>query len=243
MSLATYVPHPTQISYDTLRRDEAKFIERTRFSTHVFETVLCPAVIPVMRAQSRHTLIHKPCQLEDRLRLVRYLIVLADGKYNMAVEMFNQSTSTVQRDCLFISKCVCVGLSHYMQPIELGSYEYFFLKGNFHLAFAPDALYIGDVTPIKIERPKEDQHIYYNGHRKCHVLNVLCIMDSKGRYRRVYGPYVGSIHDVRIWKNCEFCLNIDRYLARNDLLVYDKGLIKTDVNRDRLLLPLCSFTG
>lgn len=241
--MARYEPLASELFYEYFKRDRVRFVERTRFTPDVFERVIAPAVLPVIRSRSRHTDFYKPCQLEDTMRLCRYLNVMAEGKYSMPKELFKQSKTTIQRDTLFLSKCVTTGLAHFMRPIELGSREYHRLKGTNHLSFHRDALYIGDVTPIYIKRPVKDQHIYYNGHRKKHCFNVLSIMDSKGRFRAVYGPYVGSIHDNRIWINSDFCLNIENYLGQDDLIVYDKGLAHTHSHRDKILLPLSTFTG
>jgi hypothetical protein len=57
-----------------------------------------------------------------------------------------------------------------------------------------------DATEQTIERPKQDQKVYYSGKKKRHTLKTEIRVNLQGKILHVSGAYPGSTHDFKIHK-------------------------------------------
>ena len=58
---------------------------------------------------------------------------------------------------------------------------------------------IVDTFPIYINRPSEDQNLFYNGKYKGHVLKVQVFCDHRANIIFFSGPHIGCTHDAKIF--------------------------------------------
>ncbi len=82
---------------------------------------------------------------------------------------------------------------------------------------------IVDCTECPINRPTENQHLLYSAKKKKHCIKyqlVVRILD--GLIIAVEGPYMGSQHDLTIWKESAFRA---LFLEEDELVLGDKAYI------------------
>ncbi|KAK6172692.1 hypothetical protein SNE40_016303 [Patella caerulea] len=76
------------------------------------------------------------------------------------------------------------------------------MEGFRKIAGFPKVLGCVDGTQIKIATPTENENDFIN-RKGVHALNVQMICDSKFRITSLCANWPGSVHDSRIWRQCE----------------------------------------
>jgi len=72
----------------------------------------------------------------------------------------------------------------------------------------PDQVFIVDTTACKIPRPASQQKIYYSGKHHYHCVKYQFIVLKSGLIVDVDGPYPGSYHDFKIYKNSKIVVKL-----------------------------------
>ena len=82
-----------------------------------------------------------------------------------------------------------------LQPINLSSYA-----DAIHKKGAPLENCFGfvDGTVIRISRPKSNQNVVYNGHKRVHAIKFQSLALPNGIIGNLHGPYEGKRHDSAI---------------------------------------------
>lgn len=79
---------------------------------------------------------------------------------------------------------------------------------------------------MAIKAPAEDEHVYFNGRKRYHSLNVQLVCDSNLKILNVNAKYPGSVNDTFIWNNSqlkEFMTNINQVDPGSYFLLGDSG--------------------
>jgi len=84
-----------------------------------------------------------------------------------------------------------------------------------------------DGTHIKLEEaPRADKDSYYDKNKN-YSIQVQIICDHTKRIRNFVAGYPGSVHDSRVWNECEISKQIDKYLTDGEWICADKGYALT----------------
>lgn len=104
-----------------------------------------------------------------------------------------------------------------------------------------------DGTARPICRPSEDQHAYFSGHKRLHVLKYQAVMCANGLVCDLDGPYPGRRHDAGETTYCYF-VRMLIILKRHKYVTYKECQKKTLYYVKRFVQPekmkkltLCDF--
>ena len=84
----------------------------------------------------------------------------------------------------------------------------------------PQVIGCVDGTHIPIKQPSENAHDYYS-YKMCYSLNCQAMCDAFGKFINVEIKWPGSVHDARVFGNCE----IQKRYASGNLKMFYKELL------------------
>lgn len=80
-----------------------------------------------------------------------------------------------------------------------------------------------DGTEIKLaEKPREDPESYFS-RKHIYSLKVQCVCDRHLRIRHLVLGYPGSVHDARIYNNCDLAKNPNKFFSENQWIAGDSA--------------------
>ncbi|KAH7937287.1 hypothetical protein HPB49_010291 [Dermacentor silvarum] len=77
-----------------------------------------------------------------------------------------------------------------------------------------------DGTARPICRPSEDQHAYFSGHKRLHVLKYQAVMCANGLVCELDGPYPGRRHDAGILHESGLYEKLETLVQGKDYVIY-----------------------
>ena len=176
--------------------------------------ILRPYITPNEQSFRRDTI-----SVEKRLALVLYYLK-DQGSLRMTANSFGVSTATVS-----ISSKVCGAICEHLGPLFM---KFPFSKDEMKAAASKFELkfqilqVIGcvDSTHIAIKMPTENPHDYFCYKMK-YSLNCQAICDENGLFINVEVRWPGSVHDARVYSNCQ----VNKMFQSKELpIVYQKLL-------------------
>lgn len=92
---------------------------------------------------------------------------------------------------------------------------------QFHQRFGfPQVIGCNDGTHIPIKQPSENAHDYYS-YKQFYSLNCQAICDAVGRFINVEVKWPGSVHDARVFGNCD----VQKGYTENTFQLFYKELV------------------
>ena len=172
-------------------------------------------------AVERSTRVRKDTiDLSKRVAITLYYLK-DQGSMQMTANTFGVARCTVGQ----IVKEICTILSKHLGPkmIQFPVTKEEVLEGttNFHKAFGfPQVIGCIDGTHIPIKQPSENAHDFYS-YKLCYSINCQAVCDFSGKFINVEVRWPGSVHDARVFANCD----IQKGFANGKLKMFYKELL------------------
>uniref|UniRef100_A0A336MWE7 CSON005157 protein n=1 Tax=Culicoides sonorensis TaxID=179676 RepID=A0A336MWE7_CULSO len=80
-----------------------------------------------------------------------------------------------------------------------------------------------DGTEVKLNEAPQDDPDAYLSRKQTHSMKVQIVADHKLRIRQIITGYPGSVHDARIYNQCQLALNSSSYFNQNQYLLADSA--------------------
>ena len=170
---------------------------------------------------------HQSSALSKKDRFLRCLMFAAKKCIHGLEKLFAQNKSIIYADFKFISFQLLKVLGpDWNTPHAPYTAEYTNLlgKGVFSedgMNIFPNVPYVTDITSIRIRRPTNSQKTWYNGHKKHHSADFMCVHDGTGRVHHVSGPAPGSYNDIQQAKKSIFYTNTLSVLQPSHMVIAD----------------------
>ena len=169
--------------------------------------------------------------LEKRVAITLYYLK-DQGSMRLTANAFGIARCTVGQGvyeiCVIITNHLGPSLIRFPTEKEevLSSTSQFLNRFGF-----PQVIGCVDGTHIPIKQPSENARDYYS-YKMCYSLNVQRICDAFGHFINVEVKWPGSVHDARVFANCD----IQKGYAEEKLNFFRKELIPGDETVPQLLL-------
>eukprot|EP01084_Bolivina_argentea_P128920 227795_1 len=183
--------------YDSFRR-------YTRFTPDVFMHYYYQLIVDDLNMSQAHYLLpdadehrHRQRAISKISRAIRCSMFFAGWNRSSLVFIFQQSYSTVSRDCIFISRVIVKKLyNKYIYSPLPGTREYNdWVGAGVFAPYFPTTIYAGDVMKISIPRPIMNQRDFYDGHHHEHNVGYFITVNGWGQPCYALGPASGRNQD------------------------------------------------
>ena len=132
-----------------------------------------------------------------------------------------ERSTRVRKDTIDLSKRVAITLYYLKDQFPVTKEEVLEGTTNFHKAFGfPQVIGCIDGTHIPIKQPSENAHDFYS-YKLCYSINCQAVCDFSGKFINVEVRWPGSVHDARVFANCD----IQKGFANGKLKMFYKELL------------------
>ena len=140
--------------------------------------------------------------LEKRLAITLYYLK-DQGSMKMTANVFGVAQCTVGQVVHEMCKILSENIGPKMIKFPSDKDEVMQAISEFHTRFGfPKVIGCVDGTHIPIKAPSENTHDYFS-YKMCYSVNVQAICDAFGRFINVEVKWPGSVHDARVFSNCQ----------------------------------------
>jgi len=87
----------------------------------------------------------------------------------------------------------------------------------------PNCVGIMDGTLVFLDEAPVQDTIAYFSRKTRYALSLLVVCDDRKRITYIYGPWPGSTHDNRIWRNSKLCVKKDEFFSEREYLLGDSA--------------------
>eukprot|EP01084_Bolivina_argentea_P107369 191969_1 len=211
--------------------DYDSFKRYTRFAPTIFVTYLYNPIQNELNISREHYLFpdandhrHRHCAISNVARVIRCCMFFAGWNRESLKFVFQQSKSTISRDCIFISRVIIQKLyQRYVYSPLPGTREYNqWLGAGVFARYFPYTIYAADIVKIKILRPLVNQRDFYDGHKHEHNVGYLIKCNGYGWPSYCLGPGPGHIRDATFYANSAIFRHAWRFCAVNNYIFGDR---------------------
>ena len=169
--------------------------------------------------------------LEKRVAVTLYYLK-DQGSMKMTANVFGIARCTVgqvvQEICTILTKKISSDLIKFPETKEEVSTT---MSGFLQRFGFPQVIGCIDGTHIPIKQPKENVHDYFS-YKQIYSINCQAICDSFGQFINVEVKWPGSLHDARVFSNCE----VQKRFTNGSYDIFYKELLPGDECVPQLLI-------